>query len=107
MTDKLRPGGMGLKDPGGTNGPKPGDFVNSMAEAMENALNQLLAKEPMDKLPVDNNSDESRNRRRLFVAIAQGVVRHLHDHQDALEIHDAADKPTGLKISIQTDGTLL
>ncbi len=103
MANQLRPGGMGAKGPGGD----PGEFQNSLAASIEKALNALLQADGLDPVPVNNNSDETRNRRRLMVAIAQGVIRHLVDNADALEILSALNTPTGLKVRIHSDGTLL
>lgn len=103
MADQLKPGGMGnASEPA-----KPSAFAGSMAEAIENALNTLLSNDGMKTFPVDTNSPEARDRRRLLVAIAQGVVRHLKDHAKALEIKDPLNNPTGGRIDIQTDNTLL
>src|SRR5689334_13076832 len=101
MANEFRPGGMGPKTP---DGPTPGDFQNSLASSIESALNTLLSNDGLDTLP-DNNSEETRHRRRVFVAIAQGVIRHLRDNTDALVIVDAANNPTGEKIHIKVDGT--
>ena len=98
MADKLRPGGMGDINL---------EFPNSLAESIEKALNALLLADGFERLPVDNNTEETRHRRRLLVAIAQGVVRHLVDNADAFQIVDAANNPTGEKIQINNDATLL
>jgi hypothetical protein len=94
---------MGSKSAGGD----PTEFKNSLAESIEKALNTLLGKDALEKLPVNNNTDDTRNHRRLMVAIAQGVIRHLMDNAAAFEIVDAADNPTGEKIRIHVDSTLL
>ena len=52
------------------------DFDDSMAEAMENALATLWLAKTGDPLPAATQED----RRLMFVAIAQGVVRHLKDN---------------------------
>jgi hypothetical protein len=89
MADQLKPGGLGAaSDPG-----NPAAFVGSMAEAIESALNALLTAEGRPALPIDNSA-ESRDRRMLFVAIAQGVVSHLAAHQGALVVR--ADNGTPL-----------
>ena len=70
---------------------KPGsnqDFGGSMAEAIEKAFNQLLQKDGKDPLPIDPPTAETQDRRRLFAAIAQGVVAHLRDNPDAFQILD-------------------
>ena len=58
------------------------DFADSMAEAMEIALMTEYQAVKGEALPDMGVED-----RRLFlVAIAQGVVRHLKDNSDALQI---------------------
>ncbi|MGB5569704.1 MAG: hypothetical protein WBM81_10420, partial [Sedimenticolaceae bacterium] len=58
------------------------DFNSSMAEAMEQALAQEYQKLKNEGLP-DMGEDD---RRMLFAAIAQGVVRHLKDNLTAFAI---------------------
>ena len=69
---KLKAGGMGAEQPAES---KPTAFAGSMAEAIEEALNALLPAER--RFATNDNSKEARDRRLLFVAIAQGVVDHL------------------------------
>lgn len=95
MGDELKPGGLGSPSVVGT----PSEFANSMAAAMETALNQLLADEGKPQVPTDN-SPETRDRRIMFVAIAQGVVEHLVENQDAFKVRDAVGNPTTFKIEI-------
>jgi hypothetical protein len=67
---------------------KPGsldDFAFSMAAAIENELNLSLLADGLPGLPMDA-SRETRDRRRLFVAIARGVVRHLRDNEGSFVI---------------------
>ena len=53
-------------------------FVDSMADEMDKALNALLTTDGLpDAATMDPNDQEVRDRRRLFVAIARGVVDHL------------------------------
>jgi O-methyltransferase involved in polyketide biosynthesis len=52
------------------------DFSNSMAEAIETAMQQELALSGTS-LPAAGQDD----RRLLFVAIARGVLQYLKDHQ--------------------------
>jgi hypothetical protein len=87
--------------PGGS----PDQYANSLASSIEDALNNLLVNDGFPKLP-DNNLEETRQRRRLFVAIAQGVVRHLRDHGGAFTVVDASNNPTGETIQLQVDSTL-
>jgi hypothetical protein len=54
---------------------------NSMGAAIERQLNELLT----EPLPTAD-SDEARDRRRMFAAIARGVIEHLVSNPDALKI---------------------
>ena len=97
----LKAGGLGLA---GDVAPLPDEFADSMAAAMEVALNQLLEAEDRPPAPIDN-TPESRDRRMLFVAIAQGVVNHLVENRDAFVVTTDGDpeplneRPSGLLIS--------
>lgn len=70
---------------------KPGDldppaaFMGSMAAEIEAELNRLLTNDHLDPLPMDESA-ETRDRRRLFVAIARGVVRHLVENRTAITV---------------------
>jgi hypothetical protein len=55
--------------------------TGSMAAAIEWHLNQLLT----TPLPTDD-TPEARDRRRFFAAIARGVIEHLKDNPEALEV---------------------
>jgi hypothetical protein len=68
----------------------PDDFADSMAEAMEEALNQLLSDEGKPTVPTDD-TEETRDRRILFVAIARGVINHLVDNEDAFTVRRQDD----------------
>jgi hypothetical protein len=66
---------------------KPGtldSFGNSMAKAIEEELDKLLQADGLAGLPMDEG--EARDRRRLFVAIARGVVRHLEQRREAIDV---------------------
>ena len=54
---------------------------NSMGAAIERQLNKLLT----EPLPTDD-TPEARDRRRMFAAIARGVIEHLAANPDALVI---------------------
>lgn len=89
MLDKLHAGGMGHHTTDRVDA-KPEAFRDSMAEAIEDAVWQLLSDErdwvggqPFEK---EDNSRETRDRRLIFVAIAQGVVNHLEERQDAFNV---------------------
>jgi hypothetical protein len=56
------------------------DFNDSMAQAIENALTQLLG--PLPAAPPQLVDD----RRALFIAISRGVINHLKSKEAALKI---------------------
>ena len=58
---------------------------NSMAAAIERQLNRLLSDASLDPLPFADTT-EARDRRRMFAAIARGVIEHLAANPDALKI---------------------
>ncbi len=67
---------------------KPGsldDFGSSMAEAIEDQLDAMLIGDGLPGLPMDS-SKETRDRRRLFVAIARGVVEHLEKNESSIVV---------------------
>ena len=64
----------------------PVDFDASMAAAIEDEMNKLLALDGKDQLPGDGSTDEARDRRRFIAAVARGVIRHLQEHPGALEV---------------------
>ena len=67
---------------------KPGsldDFGSSMAEAIENELNTRMILDGLPGLPMED-TPERRDRRRLFVAIARGVMRHLKDNEASIVV---------------------
>ena len=90
MTAKLRPGQLGAATATTTN-VKPSEFANSMAEAMEDELNLLLQQEGKDPFPPNDNTQETRDRRMVFVAIARGIVKHLKAQQDAFQVSSESD----------------
>jgi hypothetical protein len=67
-------------------GPVFPENENSMAAAIERRLNDLLLEAGFDKLPIENTS-EARDRRRMFAAIARGVIDHLASNPTALRVH--------------------
>jgi hypothetical protein len=75
MGDRLIPGGQAP------------DFAGSMAAAMESALNELLDEVDRPRVPTAD-SDETRDRRVMFLAIARGIVSHLVSNQDAFRVVD-------------------
>ena len=102
---QLKPGGMGnASDPANA---RPAHFADSMADAMDTAFHTLLDAEGMKNFEVNTNSKEARDRRRLFVAIAQGIVRHLTDNAGALVIKDSLNNAIDVHIEVQVDPTLI
>jgi hypothetical protein len=98
MADLVKPGN--LKPPALED---YGDFANSMAKAIEDELNALLSLDGLPTLPTTPITDrEIRDRRRLFVAIARGVVRHLRDHGAAIDVQ--LPDATILHPTIHADG---
>jgi hypothetical protein len=66
-------------------------YVGSMAAEIETQLNRLLDIDGLPQLPFDVDDREVRDRRRLFIAIARAVVKHLKDEANSIDIpHDAA-----------------
>ena len=60
-------------------------FAASMAEAMEKAMDDLLFADKGIHLPAAD-TEERKDRRRLFIAIAAGVINHLAAHEGAIEV---------------------
>lgn len=81
MGDRWRPGNLN------NNQTDYSDFINSMASTIEQELNDLMTMDGIPPLNMDANDESIRDRRRLFVAIARGVVRHLAENKDAIEIN--------------------
>ena len=61
-------------------------FANSMAHVIENELNALMTLDGLPALETDPDDPSVRDRRRLFVAIARGVVRYIRDNKDSIDI---------------------
>ncbi|MGH6965251.1 MAG: hypothetical protein ACREE0_12265 [Phenylobacterium sp.] len=79
----LKPGGLPIDMGGGVFDHTP--YNGSLAAQIEAELNQLLFDDGMTQLPLDDTQD-TRERRRLFVAIARGVVRHLRDNAGSIDV---------------------
>lgn len=78
-----------------------GDFSGSMAQAIEAELNAMLIADGLPPLPIDAGQD-TRDRRRLFVAIARGVVGHLKANEASFVIpyvDDGTSKSTSPDIA--------
>jgi hypothetical protein len=99
MPTPLKPGSMGSPTHTGT----PSEFANSMAAAIEGELNSLLQAEGLPMLALDN-STETRDRRRLFVAIARGVLRHLDERRTAITVEDSDGVTSSPEFDIDRPG---
>jgi hypothetical protein len=60
-------------------------FADSMAREIEKALVEARQEAGLPPLPSVDTANR-RERRTLFIAISRGVIRHLANHQAALEI---------------------
>ena len=81
MGTTLKPGNLSAS----TN-PNDPAFLNSMAREIERELNTLMINDGLPPLSMDAGDRTVRDRRRLFVAIARGVVKHLADNPGAFAI---------------------
>jgi hypothetical protein len=79
-----------------------GDFASSMAQAIENAMAQEYKAVKGEDMPATGQED----RRLLFAAIAQGVVKHLNDNPDAFRVSVSLLSGDGEVNDVQTQGTL-
>ncbi len=107
MGNALDPGNM-QNAPDPTN-QIPTDFELTMASAIENAFVALLQQDGMRTFAVNTNASDARDRRRLLLAIAQGVVRHLVDNAAAFQVSgtDSLGQPISASLSINPGATLL
>jgi hypothetical protein len=100
----IKPGHYVARPPGVANYNYAG-FDDSMAERIEAELNALLVLDGLPALPMNttdpNVREEIRDRRRLFVAIARGVVIHLRERHESLTVPHTGD-PT-LVVEINTE----
>jgi hypothetical protein len=107
MPDALKPGGMGAV--GSDLNAMPTDFAGSMAAEIEDALHRLLGDDGIHAFDQDTNSSDARDRRRLLVAIAQGVVGHIVRHVGAIQVSvvdEFGNTLTG-NVTISTDPAIL
>ena len=103
MGNKLKPGNMDIQN----TSPPPAtidDMAGSMADTMDHELDRLLKAANLPGLSFDTTDRDVRGRRRLFVAIARGVVIHLQQNQAAFGIAVPAAVPANISPTIATDG---
>lgn len=92
----LKPGALGSPSDQST----PKEFVASMAAAIEDAFWKSLPGNDADKFDRSTNTQSDRDRRRLFVAIAQGVTEHLRANAAALRVTADVPLPPNTRIEI-------
>ena len=93
MGNTLKPGMMGI----GLD-----DMDNSMGKDIDDEHNNLLIADGITPLDTDMSVADNRSRRRLFVAIARGVVKHLEANPDAFNFETRTGVPL---IPRKIDGT--
>jgi hypothetical protein len=93
----LKPGALGSP----TDPSTPTAFAASMAAAIEDAYCNSLAADGKTIFDRSTNAESDRDRRRIFVAIAQGVTEHLRANADALRV--TADVPLPPNTHIEID----
>jgi hypothetical protein len=82
---------------------KPGtlnDFDHSMAADIELELEALMRADGAPALNKDASDATVRDRRRFLVAIARGVVRHLHAHQGDITVRCEHNKTKPISVSV-------
>ncbi|MCV7433709.1 hypothetical protein [Mycolicibacterium bacteremicum] len=95
----LKPGALGPP----TDPTTPAEFAASMAAAIEDAYWNSLAADGKRLFDRTTNTESDRDRRRIFVAIAQGVTGHLRVNAAALRV--TADVPLPPNTHIEIDVT--
>jgi hypothetical protein len=78
-------------------------FAGSMAEAMERAMDALLFAEKGVHLPMAD-TEERKDRRRLFIAIAAGVINHLAAQDGAIQVtvhHGSTEETVGSVVHVK------
>lgn len=83
---------------------KPGtlnDFDHSMAAAIELELEALMRADGAPELNKDASDATVRDRRRFLVAIARGVVRHLHAHQGDISVQCEHNKTKPIAFGVE------
>jgi len=77
-------------------------FLDSMASEIESELSALMTNDGLPPLSMDPTDRSVRDRRRLFVAIARGVVRHLTENPDAFILSTNTARVTAALDHIET-----
>lgn len=95
---RLRAGSMGSAASSGV----PPQFAGSLAAAIEDAYWAALGADSKDQFDRTTNAESDRDRRRIFVAIAQGVVGYLDVNSDAFKVVGPSTVVSGVSIDIET-----
>jgi hypothetical protein len=74
--------------------------ANTMGEAINTALDLLMQEDGKPALP-DAPEEQVQDRKRLFRAIAQGVIKHLKDNPDAFILEVTGTSPLTLKVTVK------
>lgn len=80
----------------------PPEFAASLAKAIEDAYWATLQADGKRTFDRSTNTESDRDRRRIFVAIAQGVVGYLASNDDAFDVVGGTVAP-GTRIQIRTN----
>ncbi|HEV2415938.1 MAG TPA: hypothetical protein VGX27_14130 [Candidatus Dormibacteraeota bacterium] len=72
----------------------PVEFADSMASYIEAAFDKANQGEGKPPLALDSNTSDDRDRRMIFVAIAQGVIEYLVAGQADFTIFDTSANTT-------------
>lgn len=107
MGDTLKAGTLGPESWDGSfptfTDKMPPQFRNSMAAAIEAALNDALDDDGKPTFETEDNSAETRDRRVLFVAIAQGVINYLNSNEAAFKVNLQFSGPNVIGATISID----
>lgn len=100
MGDHLVAGNMGHAADAST----PAEFAGSMADYIEKAYWDALDDDGKKTFDRSTNTETDRDRRRIFVAIARGVLGYINDNQAAFTIASTG-LPSGssLDVSVQVE----
>jgi hypothetical protein len=99
MGDTIKAGRMGPASEAST----PTEFVNSLAQRIEDEFWDLLV--PERRFDRTTNAETDRDRRRLFVAIARGVVGYFRDNEAAFRVFADSPLPDNIRIDINQSDT--
>jgi hypothetical protein len=83
---------------------KPGtlnDFDHSMAADIEFELDALMRADGAPALNTDASDITVRDRRRFLVAIARGVVKHLHEHRGDITVFCEHNKTKPISFGVE------